>query len=59
MEVLLDPDTKRRYSRLYISSMDLDTAAYCLNMVIKKAGIINPGKDEARSISSRLFSQRR
>jgi hypothetical protein len=36
MEVSLDPVTKRRYSRLYISGMDFDTAAYCLNMVIKK-----------------------
>lgn len=36
MEISLDPDTKRRYSRLYISAMDLDTAAYCLKMVIKK-----------------------
>jgi len=36
MEVSLDPVTKRRYSRLYISGMDFDIAAYCLNMVIKK-----------------------
>jgi hypothetical protein len=36
MEVSLDPDTKRRYSRLYISGIDLDTVSYCLNMVIKK-----------------------
>lgn len=36
MEVSLDPDTERRYSRLCISGMDLDTATYCLNMVVKK-----------------------
>lgn len=44
MEVSLDPDTKRRYSRLYISGMDLETAAYCLNTVIKKGWHHQPGR---------------
>jgi len=44
MEVSLDPDTKRHYSRLYISDMDLNIAGYCLKTVIKKGWHHQPGE---------------